>query len=346
MLKKAFSLAMAAAMSFSLVACGSSGDKESSQSADPSSFEPIVLKFGNQHPTDSIASEADRRICDAIAEATEGRVTVELHTDSSLGDYTSIFEEVMMGTIDMCHITAVETYDARMSGAMLPYLGSNYEELAKAYDPDNYLYQTVYEVAQGLGIHTFGFFCEGFSGVGVSKELTNANVPGADKGAIVRIPGLDNFALGAKDLGFRTSTIAYSDTYTGIQTGSVDGWVGGPPNLNYLYFRDVIDYYYHYMLTQEATQIMMSEKTWQKLLPQDQEAIDKIIKEECANSFQLAAEDDAKYMQMMADEGITIVEFTDEERAAMAESCRTNVWPQLAKNTSQEFLDNILASLE
>ena len=51
-------------------------------------------------------------------------------------------------------------------------------------------------------------------------------------------------------------------------------------------------------------------------------------------------------MQMMADEGITIVEFTDEERAAMAESCRTNVWPQLAKNTSQEFLDNILASLE
>ena len=147
MLKKAFSLAMAAAMSFSLVACGSSGDKESSQSADPSSFEPIVLKFGNQHPTDSIASEADRRICDAIAEATEGRVTVELHTDSSLGDYTSIFEEVMMGTIDMCHITAVETYDARMSGAMLPYLGSNYEELAKAYDPDNYLYQTVYELS-------------------------------------------------------------------------------------------------------------------------------------------------------------------------------------------------------
>lgn len=229
---------------------------------------------------------------------------------------------------------------------MLPYLGSNYEELRVAYDPDNYLYKTVFEVAQGLGMRTFGFYCEGFSGVGVAAELTNANVAGQSKGAIVRIPGLDNFALAAKELGFNTSTIAYSDTYTAIQTGTVNGWVGGPPNLNYLYFRDVISHYYHYMMTQEATQIFMSEKTWQKLLPQDQEAIDEIIKAECSASFDLAAADDTEYMQMMADEGITIVEFTDEERAAMADAVRANVWPQLAKNTSQEFLDDVLASIQ
>ena len=352
------SMVLAGIMMFSLAACGekkeaapadttkSDDASKGSDDAATADFKPVTLKFANQHPSDSTASKSDQEICDAIKEATEGRVTVELYTDSSLGDYTSVFEEVMMGTIDMAHITAVETYDARMSGSMLPYLGSNYEELAKAYDPDNYLYKTVFEVAQGLGLRTFGFYCEGFSGVGVASELTNANVPGQDKGAIVRIPGLDNFALAAKDLGFRTSTIAYSDTYTAIQTGTVTGWVGGPPNLNYLYFRDVIKYYYHYMMTQEATQIFMSEKTYQSLLPQDQEAITKIIQDKCKESVELAAADDAKYMQMMKDMGINIVEFTDEERAAFAESCRTNVWPQLAGNTSQEFLDNILASLK
>ena len=351
MKKKMLALILACAMVLSLGACGSkksepSGSEKPAEAADPSGFTPVVLKFANQHPSNSTASDSDRRICEAIKEATDGRVTVELYTDSSLGDYTSVFEEVMMGTIDMCHITAVETYDARMSGSMLPYLGSNYNELRVAYDPDNYLYKTVFEVAQGLGMRTFGFYCEGFSGVGVASELTNANVAGQPKGAIVRVPGLDNFALPDKELGFNTSTIAYSDTYTAIQTGTVTGWVGGPPNLNYLYFRDVINYYYHYMLTQEATQIFMSEKTWQKLLPQDQEAIDQIIKAECAASFDLAAADDAEYMKMMADEGITIVEFTDEERAAMADAVRANVWPQLAKNTSQEFLDNILASIK
>jgi len=357
---KILSIVLASIMVFSLAGCG--GQKQSSSTGSTSTgntttesptsnvettdFKPVILKFANQHPSDSTATKSDQKICDAIEEATEGRVKIELYTDSSLGDYISIFEEVMMGTIDMCHITAVETYDAKMSGSMLPYLGSSYEELEKAYDIDNYLYKTVFDTAQQLGMRTFGFYCEGFSGIGVNTALTNANAPLEDKGVIVRIPGLDNWALSAKNLGFRTSTIAYSDTYTAIQTGTVNGWVGGPPNLNYLYFRDVITHFYNYMMAQEATQIMMNEKTFSSLLPQDQEAITKIIQDECKESIKLAEEDDKHYMEMMAEMGIEIVDFTDEERALLAQSCRENVWPQLAKNTSQEFLDNILESLE
>ena len=343
-MKKLLALLLAGAMALSMVACG--GSEPAPEAADPNAFEPITLRFANQHPGDGTATKSDQAICDAIEEATEGRVKVELYTDSSLGDYTSVVEEVMVGTIDMAHTSMVETYDARMSGAMLPYLGSNFEELGVAYDPDNYLYKTVFEIGQKMGIRTFGFYCEGFSGIGTGPEVTDPAIPGVEKSAIVRVPGLDAFALPARALGYTTSTIAYSDTYTAIQTNTVQGWVGGPPNLNYLYFRDVINNYYHYMLTQEATQIYMSEKTWNKLLPEDQAAIDAIIKAECKKSLELAAADDANYMQMMKDAGINVVEFTDAERAAMADYVRENVWPELAKNTSQEFLDNILASLE
>lgn len=346
MKRKIMAAGMMILLAAGLTACTGGGQSAGYETMAKEGFEPVVLRFGNQHPTDSTASDSDRRICERIAEATEGRVTVNLYTDSALGDYTSVFEELMMGTVDMAHISAVETYDSRMSGSMLPYLGSNYEELRVAYDPDNYLYQTVKEVAEKMGIHTFGFYCEGFTGTATSKEVTNAAESGTDKGVIVRVPGVDNFALPEKNLGFRTSTIAYSDTYTAIQTGTVDGLCGCPPNLIYLYFRDVSKNYYHYMMTQEATQIMMSDKTWNKLLPEDQAAIEEIIQDECAKSIDLAAADDDKYMNMMREEGINVVEFTDEEREAMAQACRENVWPSLAKNTSQEFLDNILKSIQ
>ena len=309
-------------------------------------FKPVKIRFANQHPTDSIAREADRRICEKIAEATEGRVTVELYTDSSLGDYTSTVQELMMGTIEMCHITAPDNYDPRMSASMLPYLGSNYEELRKAYDREGILFQGIYEAAQKVGIHSFGIFCEGFSGIGTAKEIENPAESNVDKGTLVRVPSLDNHALAARRLGFRTSTIAYTDTYTAIQTGTVDGWIGGPANLNYLYFRDVIKYFYHYMYTQEATQILMNEKFYQSLLPQDQEAITKIIQEECDNSFEIAEADDQKYMQLMKDMGIEIIEFTDEERAAMAADIRENVWPELAKNMGEDFINQIKAMME
>ena len=307
------------------------------------SFKPVKFRFANQHPTDSIASEADRRITERIAKETNGRVTVDLYTDRSLGDYSSTVQELMMGTIEMCHITAPENYDPKLASSMLPYLGSNYDELRKAYQRDGVLFTNVYEAAQKLGIHTFGIFCEGFSGIGTSVEVQNPSVSNADKGTLIRVPSLDSFALPGRRLGFRTSTIAYSDTYTAIQTGTVNGWMGGPPNLNYLYFRE---YNYQYMVTQEATQIMMNEKVFQSLLPEDQETITKIIQEECDNSFDIAAEDDKKYMDLMREKGITVIEFTDEERAAIAEDIRENVWPDLAKQYGQEYLDAIVDSMK
>lgn len=336
MMRKVIAIFCVLVMVVSLAACARAEDN----------FKPVKFRFANQHPTDSIASDADRRICERIAEETEGRVTVDLYTDSSLGDYSSTVQELMMGTIEMCHITAPENYDPKLASSMLPYLGSNYDELRKAYQRDGVLFQGVYEAAQKLGIHTFGIFCEGFSGIGTSVEISNPAVSNADKATLIRVPSLDSFALPSRRLGFRTSTIAYSDTYTAIQTGTVSGWMGGPPNLNYLYFRDVISYYYHYMITQEATQIMMNEKVFQSLLPKDQEAITRIIQEECDNSFDIAAADDQKYMDLMREKGITVVEFTDEERAAIAADIRENVWPDLAETYGQEYLDAIVDSLK
>ena len=139
-----------------LVACGKNDNAtqnaktDTTGTVDASSFTPVTFRFANQHPTDSIASEADRRICERIEKETEGRVKVELYTDSSLGDYTSTVQELMMGTIEMCHITAPDNYDPRMSASMLPYLGSNYDELKKAYARDGVLFQGVYEAAQKL----------------------------------------------------------------------------------------------------------------------------------------------------------------------------------------------------
>ena len=87
MMRKIIAMVCALVMVVSLAGCGASKEE---------SFKPITIRFANQHPTDSIASEADRRICERIAEETEGRVTVQLYTDSSLGDYSSTVQELMM----------------------------------------------------------------------------------------------------------------------------------------------------------------------------------------------------------------------------------------------------------
>ena len=110
-------------------------------------------------------------------------------------------------------------------------------------------------------------------------------------------------------------------------------------------FRDLIKAFYDYRYIQEATMILFSQKTWDTFSAEDQETITKIIKETCEKAATMAEDANNEYMGKMEAEGIKVVTFTDEELAGFAESCRANVWPQLAKNYPDGFLEAVQESL-
>ena len=60
----------------------------------------------------------------------------------------------------------------------------------------------------------------------------------------------------------------------------------------------------------------------------------------------VAEQDEEKYKDMFREMGITVVEFTDEERASFAKACHEIVWPKLANTFTQEFLDGCLADAQ
>lgn len=361
-MKKMLAMILALAMAVSLCACAGSGGSGSSGNSGSSSgsgssaggdsaatedFTPVTWKFGNQHNSTQIATIIDKEIAEEIEAATEGRVQIDLYTDSALGDYTSVFDELMLGTVQMANITGVDTYGGLLNAAMIPYLLTDWEQCNVAYRPDGVIFGAVSELLEGLGVKLMGFVPEDFVGIGTQKELTNANVPGAEKGALIRVPMTDVFALSTMDLGFRTSSIAYSDSYAALQTGVVDGMDGNGALATCTAFGDVTKYFYNYQHLCEATMILISASAWNELLPQDQEAITKIIYDKCTEIPGRAQALEEEYMaKMTADYGIEIVNFTPEELEAFAASCREKVWPQLAEAYPDGFLDEVLADIQ
>lgn len=353
--RKLSTLILTFALALSLAACGGQADPTPpAQSAsinsggdDVSAFTPVTWKFGNQHNAQQIATVIDKELVEEIEAATEGRVKIELYTDSALGDYTSVFDELMLNTVQMAHITGVDTYDGRLNAAMIPYLMTDWDQCNRAYRADGYIFSQVSEVLDGLGIRLMGFCPEDFVGIGTQKAATAANVPGVEKDILCRVPMLDVFALSTKDLGFRCSSIAYSDSYAALQTGVVEGMDGNGALATCTAFGDVTKYFYDYKHLCESTMILISAQAWEQLLPQDQEAITKIIYAKCEEIPARAEALENEYMEKMkTDYNIEIVRFTDEELNAFAESCRENVWPQLAKSYPEGFLDNILADIQ
>ena len=352
-MKKTISILLMLAMVCGMIACapmpGTSGQNGKSQSAQvaPEDFEPVVWKFGNQHASTQIATIIDKELEQEIEEATEGRVQIELYTDSALGDYISVFDELMLNTVQMAHITGNDTYDGRLNSAMIPYLLTDWSQCNHAYRPDGFIFSQVQEVCQGLGIRLMGFCPEDFVGIGSQKAVTNANVPHEEKGILCRVPMTDVFALSTKDLGFRVSSIAYSDSYAALQTGVVDGMDGNGALATCTAFGDVTKYFYDYRHLCEATMILISQSAWDQILEQDQEAITNIIYKKCEEIPERAKALEDEYMEKMTSEfGIEIVHFTDEEYEAFAESCRENVWLQLAENYPEGYLDKVLEDIE
>lgn len=332
----------------SATACGNSASDKSSGSAATASYsaeKPLTLRYANQHPIDHVAYASAEAIKAEVEEKTGGRVLIDIYPASTLGDFEQMYEEVIRGTIDIAHISGSDRFDPRCNASLIPYITYTYDGLEDTFGPDSYVHQQLTEAYNKLGVTFMGVYCEGFCGVGIGKQLKNANVSNADKDALIRCVGFSAVKASAERLGFRTSTIPYSDTFTAIQTGVVEGWIGGPPNLNYLTFRDVIKYYYQYSFFHEATQMMVSNKAFEKLTAEDQEILREAMSKQCVASYTNCKEEDDKYRDLLRDEGIEVIMFSDDELKAIAEDIRDNAWPKVEDFFGKEFMDGLRADI-
>jgi len=162
---------------------------------------------------------------------------------------------------------------------------------------------------------------------------------------LIRIAPLTVYRETSQDMGYRTTSIPYADTYSAIQTGVCDGWIGGSSEINYQVFKDVIKYYIPYNCLFDQTAFLINQELWDSLSPEEQEIIQNAVDIEADLSFKDWQAIDEENMKLMADYGIEILEFTPEERDALAEHIRNTTWPKLEDKFGKDVLDKVKESL-
>ncbi|WP_207260546.1 TRAP transporter substrate-binding protein DctP [Desulfovibrio sp. Huiquan2017] len=338
-MKRIIALLLCLCAGFALAACGG-GEQEGAKAAN----KPIIIKLATQHPIEHMAHKAAERIKARVAKETEGRIEVKIYPANQLGDASQVYEEVIRGSIDAAHITVPESFDARLGAGFLPYIARDYDQIRKIFDKNAFLPKEMAKMHDKLGVKFFSYFGEGFIGVGSVVPLENVTEPGKEKGIMLRVPGLDVFKFGAEELGFRTSSLPYADTYSALQTGVVKGWLGGPPNLNYLGFRDVIKYYYQYNVNFESTQYVMNKKKFMSLSESDRKIVEDAFVDEGQQSFLMAESEDQMYRKKLEEAGVKVTVLTTQELENCAAYVRDHAWKRLEANLTPELLNGIKAS--
>lgn len=322
----------------SFTGCGGNSSSSSGGGDD----QVYKLRLAGMSSLESPETIAMQAAADAVNEATDGKVEIQVYPASQLGDYTQVYEEVMRGTIDMACTTIPGTYDPKVEMCYVPYLVTNYDEYSKVYTKGSFFYDKYNELQNNQGIELLGFIPAGFIGIGAAKLNTDNLFEPGKKSELIRVPSLETMKMLVEYTGFNTTTIAYADLYSALQTGVADGWYGGGALLNYNSFRDVIKYFVDYKFLNDVYPVIINQKTLQEIPEEYQQVIYDCFEKACLDAATEIEAADEQAMKDMAAYGITVIEPTDEERDALAEAVRTNLWPELAQFYGEDIMEGLL----
>ncbi len=300
------------------------------------------LKMSHVRPQDATIDKELKSFAETVKEATGGDVNIEIFAASALGDYTTVQERISVGAIDMATQPAATAAERKMQISSFPFLANNWDEARKIYGPDGVVRNVMAELFSKQDITMLAAYPVYFGGISLN---TDPVTPGTieEKGIKVRVPGIKSFQLTGEALGYIPSPIPFSEAFTAIQTGVVDGVIGSGAEGYYASFRDVTKAYIPANTHFEVWYMIISNGSLSGLDQEDQDALKKAAVEFETKRWGVAQEDQGMWEKKLAEEvGATVVELTDEQLAAMAEKVRTDVWPEVLKDVGEEWGQGIL----
>ena len=335
-------LLSAALLSAAAAGCGNQNSQGNSSGANSGEAEVVTLRLAGQSPQSSPAYAETEAFCERVKEESNGTLIIEYHPYNQLGDQAQVFEEVIMGTIDMSVTRPQESIVPAAAIGTLPALATSAEEMKAIVGPGTVCDGLIRDALAEIGIRSYGLYFGGLTGVATNKEVTAPADPTANKGVLIRTPTSATYTSSLSALGFTTSPIAYSEIYTSMQTGVIDGYAGGMPHTALGDFSDLVKYYYDYSLIAEAMNCMINQDVYDRLSDEHKAIIDKEFAALAANSFDVFGDYEDECMQKLEDNGVTVVRFTEEERSEYSKFIRDD-WTILEDTFGKDLLDQVRA---
>ncbi len=319
-MKKLLSLLLALTMSASFAACGNdaaqSSQAQSSENTDAASSEAdteyteITLKFGTASAESTLTTQTFIEFGKRLNEASGGKVNVEVYASGVLGNTTEMAQGAQMGTIDLGVLQPGGLADMgakRMNLLTLPYLFTSREQYYNTLmgDIGQDILQDLTDNVQGL--RGFGFLPDGARCYFTNgKGIRNIN---DIKGMKLRIQpyAVDNAT--AEALGFSPTPTAFSELYSALQTGVVDGAENPLSGIDGNALYEVSEYLVLDNHTYNIPVLYFSEMTWNKLNKNTQDLLNATWKETVEEFFEPIFTDyEKELLTTFQEKGVTVIE--------------------------------------
>ena len=250
-------------------------------------FTPIVMKFGTSSADITLTAQAFMDWAKRLDEYSGGKVKIDVFCSSVLGNNTEMVQGAQMGIIDIVVIQPGGIADMgakKMNLYCLPYLFSDYQQYVKTLfgDIGGELLQDVTDNVQGL--IGFSYLPDGgrcyFTG---QKPIRNID---DIRNMKLRIQPYAIDVSTSRAIGFSSTPVAFSELYSALQTGVVDGAENPISGIDGNALYEVSKYLVLDNHTYNIPILIVSAATWRKITD-DTKALMKFTWNEMVNEFYL-----------------------------------------------------------
>ena len=280
-------------------------------SKEKDSDKTISFVIGTVETEDSITGKLMREFEEYVETETKGKVDVQIMDNSVLGGEREILEGVELGTIHMAlpGSTQFEQYDKKFSILDVPFLFPSLEANEKAWSGE--LGKTYVQWLNEIGFECYGFVPLGFRGVANSKHTVKT--PEDLKGMKIRVMESQNYVDMFNALGANAVPMSYSEVYTALQQGTIDGQ-DNPPQYNVeAGFYELQPYYTRTNHVMSRMLYITSTVFMDSLDDEIRTIVEKGLSETLAKHQKQAIEADEGYVKQMQAAGIEVIELSDSE---------------------------------
>lgn len=281
-----------------------------------------------------------------VKEKTSGRVNIEIYAASQLGDYTTVQERVSVGDVEMQCASLSPAVNKEIGLNSFPYIVINWKEARKAFGPDGVIVQKMNEYLAKQDLHVIGSWPVYFGGIVLTKEPSAPGDPNVAKNIKIRVPPIRSFELCATALGYQATPVPWADTFTAMQTGIVNGAIGGGAEGYYANFRDLAKYYIAVNDHFECWFMIINNDVWNKASDGDKKTITEVARVMQEERWKVAEQDEQINMKKLADAGVKVITLTDAELEAMRKKNAEQVWPAMYSEIPEADVKAVLDSLK
>ena len=296
------------------------------------------------------ASETDQRsvaLAEVFAPAVAGFATYEPHYNASLIAQNSELEAIASGDLEMSIASAQELaqFFPEFSIFTAGYVHQDADHQVAVFG-DAVMDPFKAKVEEELGVKLLSVMYLGRRHVNLrqSRDELEVTTPADLAGVNLRMPGTDAWQFLGRALGANPTPMAFTEIYTALQTGSVDGQDNPLPTVVDARFYEVTKQIALTSHLVDLNYVAFSKAVWDDLTPEQQQIVQQAADDAAESGRQAQLQKEEELVSFLEEQGLDVYEpdvaaFREAVQTAYLESEYAGSWPDGALERINELGD-------